>query len=356
MLARVLAYLVSVAWGGVPAQERSTHALDAEVSSDAALACFHEESVLAGIAETLGMDLARGPADARANVVVERVESGWNVDIVVRGASASLERHRELEVIEPSCEELLHTVTLIVALLLDEIWAEERTLRVEHPEPPKPAPASPEAPPAEPWAVYSGLLGAMSVGELPTVAGGTGLRVEFAAPRVLSFGFGTTAWPRSVAHGEGDERARFAAVEGAVFLCPRVLERPRFVLSPCAGTRVGFVYVVGSGFDEDVSTARPRWLGDAELGGRVRLGGPVWLRIGIGASVPLVRDTFLARDGDQSREIHRAWPVVPTASMALELRSELARRKRAGIRKSRAALHLLDGGSPSRGAGSVASR
>ena len=296
--------------------------------------CLDPTALRETITETLGVELVPGTQDGEVRVELVPVELGWRADLSVSVGEATYEEHRQLEFVDPSCAQIDATLSLLVALLLDQAWSEHHTLRPE-PTPPaepelhEPSPAldsTPPQPTSTPWSAFSGLSARAGVGDLAPIAGGVSLDLRILAPRVVSLGASAIVWPRAQTPAQGGGHGRFAAFDGAVSLCARALERPRLMLSPCAGARVGMIYAEGVGFSRDAKAIRARALADAALELRVRVAGPLWARFGLGAAVPVIRDRFIVPDGAQIHVLHRAWPVVPTASFTLELRSLLTKK------------------------------
>lgn len=327
-----------------------SHALVVDASVPVRLDCLNQEAIRAAVAEALDTELGESDDDAKASIRLEPMTQGWRVEIEVEIAGTSLRTRRALEIADSRCEEIADTITLVLALLVDELWAEQRTVVVPeraHPEvtePPTPEPPPPEPPVREPapptlpesaspaagprWTVDTGVEGVMSVRDLPGVAAGTGLRSEVSSPHVWSFGVRASVWPLAqTAAGDGGD-ARFTAFDGGLFVCPRFFERAVVQLAACLGPRAGVLLAQGRGFDETLSARRPRALIDAELGARFALVGPLRVRLGVGLAIPLVRDRFVVQDAGELARIHRAWPVVPTANLSIELHALVHRSKR----------------------------
>lgn len=322
MLGLVVGALLSVSQPADPPR-----ALAIDVLDDTDAMCMTGGSLRELIGETLEQPLVEpleGATDvARMSVNTRLGAIGRETRIEVVGAR-DVSRVRAITIEDERCEELLGAVALVGALLLDEIWQEERTLVV--PPAPHPDPPGPDAQPASisevsAWQAFAGVGGQASYQDLPGFAGAAVLRAEFTAPRVLGFGLAAHLWPRKrteVSEGVG---ARFSAYDVGLFVCPRFVDRDRFMLGTCLGGRAGVLSAVGSGLTTSGGANRPRGFVDVGLSGRVRLGGPVWLGFGVDAAVVLVRDSFVYDEGEERLELHRAWPVVPLARITLEIRS-----------------------------------
>jgi len=289
--------------------------------------CLDAADVQRGISDTLELDIAASPDTQhpwRLEVQAARGQIGFVASIVVQG-DVGQEKRRKLELEHPSCQELRDAVVLVSALLLDELWADDRTLHAPVP-PPRP-PASVETQSRHPWTVSSTLVALLAVGDLPRVAGGFGLRVAFDAPQAVGFSLGVQAWPRRDIRDSTGAGARFSGYEIALALCPRIVTRLRFELLACGGARAGIIHVRGLGLASTQGIVTWRTLADAALGVRVRVGGPMWVVAAVGVGVPLVRDrfTYIANDGE-SVALHRSWPAVPMVEVGLAVRGSLLQR------------------------------
>ncbi len=300
------------------------------LSGASAAPCLSAQGVRRRIGETLASSIVAPRPDAHAavdmQVSIERVSEGWAARIELKGRRGTI-RHRELTIEHDSCAELENAVVLVGALLFDDLWAEEATRASVEPPAPQvlvvpPAPAEPASGPR--WRVFSGVFGAFGYGDLPGPTAGAGLSVDFAAPRVSMIGLSARAWPLSRRRDEIGRGARFSAYEAGASFCARAVERPRAWLFPCLGARGGVTYATALGLDRAEAVVRPRALVEATLAVRVLVSDPLWLGIGAGLGIPLVRDRFRYEDAEGVIvQIHRAWPLVPLAHLEIALASVL---------------------------------
>ena len=127
----------------------------------------------------------------------------------------------------------------------------------------------------------------------------------------------TGYFPKRKEHnGRGAELVGWHA--GAL-LCPRVVHDDSAVLGICLGGQLGLLQGAGFGFpvtqqvNSTMANAVSRLVLEIPLG-RVE---PTF---GVGALVPLVRDRFVYKVGEEEVELHRASPVVLTFDLGLALR------------------------------------
>ncbi len=290
--------------------------------------CVDADAVREGLARTLELELGTEVDAATAvDVAIAERARGW--DVVLRASTDGRELQRTLVVEDPACAELEAAIVLVGALLLDDLWSTRATVHVQPAVPPaavatpvaveRTAPPTPTVRRKPPWSLRASAAARMSVGDLPSVAGGVALELLATAPRVVSFGAQIVAWPyRRVDH------AQFSAVDFAVPVCADPVRRPIWALSVCGAARAGVMFASGVDVPQADAAVRPRVLVDAVVDARVRLIGPLWLRGHVGLAVPILRDRFVIGGTDASdpaQVVHRAWPVVPLAGLGLELRS-----------------------------------
>jgi hypothetical protein len=96
--------------------------------------------------------------------------------------------------------------------------------------------------------------------------------------------------------------ATVSATHGGVNVCWLPFERGRLTLGACAGGQAGVLRVAAEGFS-GANLSRSRLLANvtARAEARFTVAEPFFLRLALGASVPLVRDRFFfdAQDGRQ---------------------------------------------------------
>jgi hypothetical protein len=300
-----------------------------DVTGGEAAPCIDPTRVRTGIAETLAFSLPNptDEPDLSLRVELRRVHEGFEADVELHGRRGGT-RSRSLQIELDECQELLNAVVLVSALLLDDLWTEERQRPEAPPDPPRTldVPVTAPTPPRPRWSVFTGIDGVFAYGDLPGPNGAVALKVEFAPPKFVSFGIRALVWPRATARDESGRGGRFSAYDGGAFVCARAFERGRVQLLTCLGARGGVTYATGLGLSDADAEVRPRVLVDAGFGGRVHLHRPLWLDFGIGLAVPLIRDHFQYRDeNDVLVTVHRSWPVVPMIHLGLELAATLGR-------------------------------
>lgn len=157
-----------------------------------------------------------------------------------------------------------------------------------------------------------------AVGLLPGLAFGAGLRASVEAPAFWPVELDLTGYlpKRKEENGRGAELVGWHA--GAL-LCPRVIEGESAALGLCLGGQVGVLQGAGFGFpvtqqvDSTMANAVSRLALELPLG-------RVEPTLGVGATVPLVRDRFVYEAGGEKVELHRASPVVLAFDLGLALR------------------------------------
>lgn len=313
---------------GAPAPDQ--HAVAITIADNP---CVDVDAVRTGLARTLELELDGADPTTTIDVAIAARSRGWDVELRVRAGEHEL--HRALVVEDPACAELEAAIVLVGALLLDDLWTTRATVHVQPAAPPAavviptpaptPKPTTRARPRPPPWSLRASATARMSVGDLPSVAGGVALELLATAPRVVSFGVQIAAWPyRRV------DYAQFSAVDFALPVCADPVRRPIWALSVCGAARAGVMFASGVDVPQADAAVRPRLLVDAVVDARVRLVGPLWLRGHVGLAVPILRDRFVIGGTDASdpaEVVHRAWPVVPLAGLGLELRAQLQGRR-----------------------------
>lgn len=106
---------------------------------------------------------------------------------------------------------------------------------------------------------------------------------------------------------------------GLFTICPLDGQTSGFVWSGCAGGLAGSVHVGGFGFDQ--SLARDVPIGALTLEARVlrTLISPVFVSVGLGLAVPLVRLDVYFLEGGARREVFSGPPLAGTLEAALGL-------------------------------------
>jgi hypothetical protein len=268
--------------------------------------CPSEADVEAKLTRLVGdahLDAARAeitPADARFRLVV-RVGSGTE------------ERQREL--VASTCEIATNAAVLFLAMSV----APNARLVPFVPEPelspfglePPPPPPAPPAPPR----FALGPLAALDVGALPSPAVSLGGGVAWRAHRWLrveldgDYSFSQTT---TLASGVGGDFSLLGL--GGRACVP--LFGPAFDLAPCVGARVTDVSGTGVGVTGQRTQSAWGWGPEAALVARVRLVGPLGLRVATLADIPLSRRPFVV---DQAGVVARQSVVDFRAAIGPEV-------------------------------------
>jgi hypothetical protein len=159
------------------------------------------------------------------------------------------------------------------------------------------------------------------MGMLPGVAVGFGLATEAALPPLWHLAAWTHAWPISRAL-EGASGGRLAGWTLGAGVCFGPAERePRSVFG-CVGASGGVVYASGVGLNVSLTSSHPYLQGELRAGFRLRLAGPMFVRLEIGAGLPIARDSyeFTGADG-VSHLVFQTAPVIALGRFAVEFRA-----------------------------------
>ncbi len=281
---------------------------------------------------------------ARAEVSIEGVverrgQNGWQADITVADERGRALGQRQLRSDEPSCRSLDEPLALAIALMIDpdaahspaphvprpaeasapEIIVEERLVFVA----PKMAESNPEggadsaSGDDDPWVLGVRAGPAVGVGVLPRVAFGATAAVLVEPPWLIGIEASAAAYlPQTAtldaAHGD------FSLAYAAVAACPWRPRWSQLSLWVCAEIQLGRLWADGS--DDDGDWQQHQFLANVSPRARVsyRLLGPLELGVGVGAVIPLVRDSFRVRSGDsEERELFRLSPVAAQTDISL---------------------------------------
>ena len=233
---------------------------------------------------------------------------GWIAVVEVhRANSATLRREVTLEA--PDCRQLDEAIVLVVALM------------AEAAQPGRSPPHLP-SPPARPLIALGPDI-AVLIGMLPRVTLGLGLAGEFALPRLWQAAVWAHAWPTSqvVADGAG---GRISAWTAGAALCLGTPSEGGLAVMGCAGASAGAISSSGIELDDPRTNVRPYVQGQSTVGMRIRVGGPVFVRIELGVAVPSSRDSyrFTGADGTVHEVFHSA-AVIPLGRIGFEFRAPL---------------------------------
>ena len=114
------------------------------------------------------------------------------------------------------------------------------------------------------------------------------------------------AWwtPRSQNAEPGS--AEFWSVYGGLAVCPRIVNWGRFRARACTELAVGAIWGKASGYVLNASEQKTVMFLGAELGGDIRIIGPLYVGVGLNALAPVIRHRFIYYSADGERpEIHQ---------------------------------------------------
>lgn len=252
-----------------------------------------------------GPPSAGGPLQLEG--AVQPLGRGWMAVVEVRTLGPVLRREVTLDA--PDCRRFDEALVLVVALLAEAALPTPTVPRLTLP---TPAPSV---------SVGIGPDFAVAVGMLPGVAFGFGLATEVALPPLWHLAAWAHAWPISEAL-DGRSGASLSAWTLGASPCigPAAHEARSFFA--CVGASGGVVYASGVGLEVTHTSSRPYLQGEIRAGFRMRLAKPMFLRLEVGAGVPIARDSyqFTASDG-VSHAVFRPAPIVALGRLAVEFRA-----------------------------------
>ncbi len=233
--------------------------------------------------------------------------SGWIAVVEVRTAGPTLRREVTLDAAD--CRQLDEALVLVVALMTEAAVPSAPRLTL----PVRSASA----------AVGIGPDVAVAWGMLPGVAVGLGLATEVAWPPLWHLAVWAHAWPFSQSvDQEQNSGGRLAAWIFGAGPCIGPPSRTGLAVFGCVGASGGVVYASGVGLDVSHTSARPYFQGEVRLGARLRVVGPMFLRLEAGLGIPISRDSyvFTRTDGAIDPIFHTA-AVVPLGRLGVEFRA-----------------------------------
>jgi hypothetical protein len=272
-------------------------------------ACIDRPGLVRKLEATVG-EWRTAPADQADTAIHGTVGPtpdgrGWLAVIDAHHADGSAFRRRlSLEALD--CRELDEAIVLVVALMMDSAEPQPPPLKV----PSRPQPSS----------VSVGVEGAFALGMLPRAAIGLGLTSDVRLAPLWPVDLWTDIWPTSqtLHNGAG---ARFGAWTAGIGLCPLDLAGTAWAFYGCAGATGGEIVSSGLGLDISVSHTRAYLQIELRVGTRLRIAGPLFAAIDLGAGVPVARDTYTYTQASGAvDEVFRTAAVVPFGHLALEVR------------------------------------
>ncbi len=270
--------------------------------------CISGEELAATLQRRLRRGTIGGPeAELTLEGTVAPAERGvgWKAWVVVRDRADRSAGAREVATDEASCRALDEALLLVLSVIIDPSAAFE----------PGPAPAAaaggrrPGDGQATTWHLAAGAGAAL--GLVPRIglgaAASAGLRL-----------WGGPVLELEAAHWFGTrvERAAggatVAATQGGVNVCWLPFERGAWQAGGCLGVQGGVVSADAAGFGgENLAPSRPLANVAARGEARLRLADPFFVRLTLGAALPLVRDRFFfeSRAGEPS-SLFRLSPAI----------------------------------------------
>ena len=230
---------------------------------------------------------------------------GWMAVIDARrGDGSAFQRRLSIDGLD--CRELDEAIVLVVALMVDSAEGQAPPLKVA------------SRPPAS--TVSVGVDAAFAVGLLPNPEVGVGLTSDIRIAGFWPVDVWTDLWP-TLQTLRNDAGARFGAWTAGVGLCPLDVGGAAMAVYGCVGATGGEILSSGVGLDISVSHTRAYAQGELRVGTRLRVAGPLFAAIDLGAGVPIARDTYTyTQAGGAVDEVFRTAAVIPFGHLAVEVR------------------------------------
>lgn len=294
---------VMAAIGIVSCVSARTRALDWDLPSE----CMSRDDFETALALTLGVELE----EIAASVSAQRVEGGWIAD--VRVDVDQRHRERSLSVDHPDCHRLNEGLVLVTALLIDEIAETERndtsrTLAI-------PPPLDRER-----WTGVARMAAVARIDSLPGFFVGPAVEVEITPPSAWPILLGLTVFPGGDSLDANGRGARVSATGVVLGTCPVLFTDSVFELGACAAVSWLGISAVGLGLDLTAFSFGSEVSALGEVMIRFAIARPLWMRVGLGAGVSILRARIFFDDGAMDFLVHETAPVFPIASVGLEFR------------------------------------
>jgi hypothetical protein len=184
-------------------------------------------------------------------------------------------------------------------------------------EPPAAAPAPLAVRPSRApfWSVDIELAATATVGLLPGASPGARVDTRAAPPGFPGLMLRFDAWPfASTGDGRGGD---FRAVAVGAGVCPE-LRRRRVGIGGCLAVSLGSIHATGRGVAIPGESTSTLALLEAELGARMMIVGPVWVRLSGGvAGGHRPDDWHFDAPAGQTVIVYRPWPVALQGSLGL---------------------------------------
>jgi hypothetical protein len=279
-----------------------------------------------------------GGGDVRVSLHFERRQRAFTAELVLFDRHGTALGRRELKTQAAHCSALDDSLALVVALLVDSPEAREQaaaaapattgesTDGVVPKAPSEPPRVSVTIPPdvlapREPFRVVVGGSFAALVGPLPGVALGPELLLAVRPPHFIELRLRPSYFPeREVSAPAPDRGGRLSLVQVALDLCPLEHDFPRVRLSGCLGQSVGWVRGEGFGYLHNSETGSLVYSLGVGASALLALAGPLGVSFGLGAALPLERDSYVSQAADGvTTEVFRSAPVTGMLAVGLAL-------------------------------------
>lgn len=275
-------------------------------------ACFHHPELRSAVEALVERPVFAdaGKPDTFIELNIEAQRPGWLTTIRRYDPGGRLLGERVLRSPDDSCESLLGSAALVMAMLVDR-HRERASIRL-------PEPAAPLG--RQAWSGAAMMGARASYGLLPSWAFAPIAGAEVTPPGGWPLRGSLAVWPGADQRERG-VGAQFHAWQAGIAVAPPVAERGTWLLGTWLGLGVG--QLVGQGVGLQVSRERSHVWAHAEAGMHAaqRISGPFWLRLEAGLVVPWNRPRFVysASDGSAA-EVYRPSAVAPVVGVGLEAR------------------------------------
>jgi hypothetical protein len=231
---------------------------------------------------------------------------GWQATVEAR-TDGSVVMRRQVSVRGADCRQLDEAVVLVIALMVDS--AESLPVVLDLPVASRPVSE----------AVGLGL--AIAPGMMPGVGVSVGFTASVAIPPVWPIVLWTSTWPTSLAVGTSDKGGHFGAWTVGAAICPLFVDQKGWGAAACLGGSGGAITSNGVNLDEPDNKTLGYAEVDARIDLRVRLAGPVFAALELGASVPVTRYAYRYMEAnDAVQVVFQTAPVIPQAGVRVEVR------------------------------------
>ena len=288
--------------------------------------CPSSAAVLAETTRLLG---GRVEGDRRVDgrATVRKAFDGWHLALTTTVDGTPGRR----TLVAPTCEDAADAAALILALAFDPDAVVAGPAPPPKPPPPPPQPPPPPPPPGPPpppedetddaipiGGSFAALIN-VDAGVLPNVGVGFGGAAALHLGPVRLELAGSYWLPQTVTLNAAGAGGEVSYAAGSLSACPG-FRADRLYGGGCAGIELGWLGAEAIGVDV-VGEADQLWA-SARLGalGAVRLGGPVWLRLELGVTIPFTRPRFrLERVPEAGGVVNQPGIVSARAAGGLEV-------------------------------------